>query len=63
MSMTLCDAVHSGTVARRMNDLTVSRRAAHVIFISTINAYRRDIHVTGDKSISTCVARPSSVSS
>ena len=46
--MTLCDAVHSGTVARQTNDLTVNRRAAHIIFIFATNAYRHGIYVAGD---------------
>jgi hypothetical protein len=30
-----------------MNDLTVSRRDGHVVFVSATNAYRRGIHVAG----------------
>lgn len=45
--LTLHDVVHSGTVARIMNDLTVSRRDGHVVFVSATNAYRRGIHVAG----------------
>ena len=44
--MTLRDAVHSGAVARRTNDLTVSRRAVKFTFISATNAYRRGIFLT-----------------
>jgi len=45
--MTIRDVVHSGTVARIMNDLTVSRRDGHVVFVSATNAYQHGIHVAG----------------